>query len=144
MDNSMVACGDNIVEVVDGPFKHSPGEKAVPLNWRNWSPRNKWLFVKADPRVKKTRGGIELPDQQVAVERVMEGTGRLLKVGDRQMIRDAIGDDLEPGMRICFRGFLKDAFQEFEKDEDGCPIFLLRAEDVMAVIGDDITMGAFS
>lgn len=144
MSNNTVDYGDKLAAMADEFLKPSSKEKALPLRWQDWRPRNKWLFVKADPRVKKTRGGIELPDQQVAVERVMEGTGRLLKVGDRQMIRDAVGADLEPGMRICFRGFLKDAFQEFERDEDGCPIFLLRAEDVMAVIGDEVTMGAFS
>lgn len=119
-------------------------EKALLLRWQDWHPVHKWVFVKADPRVKKTRGGIELPDQQVAVERVMEGTGRILKVGNRDEIRLACGADLEPGMRICFRGFLKDAFQEFQKDGDGCPIFMLRAEDVMAIIGEDVVMGAFS
>jgi co-chaperonin GroES (HSP10) len=119
-------------------------EKIGPLRWQQCRLRHKWIIVKADPRVKKTRGGIELPDQQVAVERVMEGTGRILSIGNRQEIRDCVGDDLEPGMRICFRGFLKDAFQEFERDEDGCPIFLLRAEDVMAIIPEGVTMGAFS
>jgi co-chaperonin GroES (HSP10) len=124
---------------------HSGVKKtSIPLRWQDWRPIHKWLFVKADPRVKKTRGGIELPDQQVMVERVMEGTGRLLKVGNREEIQYAVGADLEPGMRICFRGFLKDAFQEFEKDADGCAIFMLRAEDVMAIIPEGVTMGAFS
>lgn len=119
-------------------------EVGAPLRWQDWRPRNKWIIVKADPRVKKTKGGIELPDRIVAVERVMEGTGRILRVGDRhQIVQATCGVELEPGMRICFRGFLKDAFQEFEQ-EDGCPVFLLRAEDVMAIIGDDVEMGAFS
>lgn len=113
------------------------------LFWRQWHPIHKWLFVKADPRVKQSAGGILLPDKQVMVERVMEGTGRLLKVGNRNEIRDTVGADLEPGMRICYRGFLKDAFSEFEK-EDGCDVFMLRAEDVIAIIGDEVTMGAFS
>lgn len=110
------------------------------------TPMGKWLIVKADPRVKKTKGGIELPDQQLGVERVMEGTGTILKVGkDIEGILDATGGVmLEPGQRICFRGFLKDAFQEFKNDDDNCPIFLLRAEDVMMIIGDVVTMGAFS
>lgn len=114
------------------------------LQWKNFKPLHKWLVVKADPRVKQTKGGIVLPDQQVAVERVMEGTGRVLKVGNSEEIAEYAGFHLEPGMRICFRGFLKDAFAEFERDADGCPIFLLRAEDVLAVIADDVEMGAFS
>jgi co-chaperonin GroES (HSP10) len=113
-------------------------------NWRHWSPLKKWVMVKADPRVKKTKGGIHLTEELVAVERVMEGTGRILKVGNNDDILKAVGVSLEPGMRICYRGFLKDAFQEFGKDDDGCDVFLLRAEDVIAVIGDDVLMGAFS
>lgn len=116
------------------------------LNWKKFTPKGKWLVVKADPRVKKTKGGIELPEMQVAAERVMEGTGRILKVGDdRKGILEACGEMLEPGMRIFFRGFLKDAFADFTTDEDGSPIFLLRAEDAMGVIEDDsVKMGAFS
>jgi co-chaperonin GroES (HSP10) len=111
-------------------------------------PRGKWLIIKGDPRVKKTKGGIELPGMQLKAERVMEGTGHILKVGsDREGILDATGGvELEPGMRIFYRGFLKDAScAEFDTDEDGQPIFLLRAEDVMGIIGDeDIQMGAYS
>lgn len=114
---------------------------------KKFSPRGKWILVKADPRVKKTKGGIELPDKQLEVERVMEGTGHILKVGtDREGILDATGGVmLEPGQRIFYRGFLKDAFHEFCVDEDGCTIFILRAEDVMGLIEDEGTqMGAFS
>lgn len=112
--------------------------------WRSLRPLRLWLVVKADPRVKKTKGGIELPDMTIGVERVMEGTGRLLRVGDREEIRKTIGYDLEPGMRICYRGFLKDVFHEFVPDEDGQVVFLLNAKDVLAVVDDDVGMGAFS
>ncbi len=132
-DNTILADGENPQEAkTDGK-----------LHWRQWRPVHKWIFVKADPRIKKTRGGIELPEKQVMVERVMEGTGRILKIGNKEEILEATGAILEPGMRICFRGFLKDAFQEFEREDD-CPVFMLRAEDVMAIIGEDINMGAFS
>lgn len=116
------------------------------IDVKTFSPRGKWMVVKADPRVKKTKGGIELPDKQVQAERVMEGTGCILKVGsDREGILDATGGVmLEAGMRIFYRGFLKDAFAEFSVDEDGQPIFLLRAEDIMGIIDDESQMGAFS
>lgn len=117
------------------------------IDLKTFHPHGKWLVVKADPRVKKTKGGIELPGMQLMAERVMEGTGHLLKVGsDREGILDATGGVmLEVGMRIAFRGFLKDAFAEFSTDEDGQPIFLLRAEDVMLILDDeDVQMGAFS
>lgn len=122
-------------------------EGKIMYDYKTFSPHGKWLVVKADARVPKTRGGIHLPDKQVEVERVMEGTGRILKVGsDRNGILDATGGVLlEPGMRIFYRGFLKDAFHEFSTDEDGQSIFILRAEDVMGIIEDDsIKMGAFS
>jgi len=109
------------------------------LDWKQFHPLKTWVVVKADSRVKKTKGGIELPDQLLLVERKMEGTGHLLKVGGEASKK--VGTALEPGMRVCYRGFLKDAFQEFGKDEDGCPVFLLKAEDLLAVIDEDTQMG---
>lgn len=117
------------------------------IDIKTFKPRGKWVVVKADPRMKTTKGGIELPDFLVGAERVMEGTGRILKVGSgREAILDVTGGVmLEPGQRIFFRGFLKDAFHDFSMDEDGLRIFLLRAEDIMGIIDDDnIKMGAFS
>jgi co-chaperonin GroES (HSP10) len=114
-------------------------------DWKKFSPRGKWVVVKADPRVKKTSGGIVLPDMQLQAERVMEGTGHILKVGsDREGIIKACGMMLEPNMRIFYRGFLKDAFADFATDEDGQSIFLLRAEDIMGLVEEGVTMGAFS
>lgn len=120
-------------------------EKAsATLDIKKFTPHGKWIVVKADARVKKTKGGIVLPDMQLKAERVMEGTGHILKVGsDRKAIEDYAGFMLEPGMRIFYRGFLKDAFAEFATDADGQPIFLLRVEDVMGVIDEDVVMGAF-
>lgn len=113
-------------------------------DWKKFTPKGKWLVVKADPRVKKTKGGIELPDMQLQAERVMEGTGHILRVGsDREGILNACSEMLEPGMRIFYRGFLKDAFAEFATDEDGQAIFLLRAEDIMGIIAEDVVMGTF-
>lgn len=119
----------------------------MPIDLKKFRPRGKWLVVKADPRVKKTKGGIELPDMQLMAERVMEGTGHILKVGsDREGILDSTGGVmLEAGMRIFYRGFLKDAScHEFDVDENGQAIFLLRAEDVLGIIDEDVTMGEYS
>lgn len=114
----------------------------MPTNrsWKICRPIGEWVIAKADPRVKKTAGGIHLPEQITGLERVMEGTARILKVG-----RDAakvVGFALEPGMRFCFRGFLKDAFHEFE-EEDGCRVFMLKSADILAIIDEDVQMGAF-
>lgn len=109
-------------------------------SWKDFEPIGKWLLVKADERVKKTAGGIHLPDQIVTVERVMEGSGRVLKAGPH--VAEDLGQDLKEGDRILFRGFLKDVFHEFE-EEDGCRIFLLHAKDALAVLDTELDVGHF-
>ncbi len=100
-------------------------------------PYGHWVLVKADPRVKKTSGGIHLPDKLVGVERVMEGTGVVLRVGKKVK-------DVRPEDHVAFRGFLKDVTAGMIGQEDGCDVFLIREEDLLAVIGKNVTMGAFS
>lgn len=107
-------------------------------DWHTFRPMGKWVIVQDDPRLTVSSGGILLPDQMVAAERVMEGTGTVLKVGPE--VAKCLGRPLEPGMRICFRGFLKDAFHEFEPEE-GRTVFLLRAEDVLLELDKDVKMG---
>ncbi len=109
--------------------------------WQSFRPRGTWLLVKADPRVKKTRGGIHLPDQLTKIERVMEGTGRVLRIGPKAVEKSGMG--LAEGDRVVFRGFLKDVFHEFATEEDGQTIFILRVEDVLAKVDDNTSMGAY-
>lgn len=126
-------------ESVDWGSADGSGVNTDDIDWRKFTPLKKWVLVKADPRVKKTSGGIILTEALTGIEKVMEGTGRILQVGSEA------AKDVEPGERICFRGFLKEAFHAaFKRDEDGCQIFMLRIEDVIAVIPDDVEMGAFS
>ena len=108
------------------------------ITWEEVQPKKDWVLVKADPRVKKTAGGIYLTEELTQVERVMEGTGTILKAGYEAM------KDVEVGERICFRGFLKDMSFEMFDGLDDCPVFLLKIDDVLMVIPDDINMGAFS
>jgi co-chaperonin GroES (HSP10) len=110
-------------------------------DWKKYRPLNDWVLVKDDKRPSETKGGIVLPDQQLLAERVMEGTGTVLKVG--HLVKEKLGVSLEPGERVCFRGFLKDVFHEFN-EEDGCRVFVLRAADVLMIIPKDMTMGMFS
>lgn len=106
------------------------------VNWRNFQPLHDWVLVKADPRVKKTAGGVLLTEELIKIERVMAGSGRLLKCGSEAM------KDVEPGERICYRGFLKDACHAaFTRDEDDCQIFLLKIADVLMVIPDSTEVG---
>jgi len=109
--------------------------------WQEWRPYAKWLFVREDQRREITKGGIVLPQSETGAERVDEGTGVILKLGPE--VAKTTGVALEPGQRICFRGFLADVFHEFEQ-EGGGRVFMIRAEDVMAVIDKDVTMGAYS
>lgn len=106
------------------------------VDWRDFQPLHDWVLVKADPRVKKTAGGIFLTEELTKIERVMAGSGRVLKCGSEAM------RDVEPGERICYRGFLKDAFYAtFKRDKDGCQIFMLRLDDVLMVIPDTTQVG---
>lgn len=106
------------------------------VSWENFRPLHDWVLVKADPRVKKTAGGIFLTEELTKIERVMAGSGRVLKCGSEAM------KDVEPGERICYRGFLKDACHAaFTRDKDGCQIFLLKLADVLAVIPDSTVVG---
>lgn len=100
-------------------------------------PYKHWVMVKADPRVKQTPGGILLTDELVGIERVMEGTGRVLAVGSEV-------DEVAVGERVAYRGFLKDVSQGMVQKEDDCDVFFIRIEDILAAISDDVAMGAFS
>lgn len=108
-------------------------------SWEVFRPIRDGVLIKADERVKKTKGGIILTDALTKVERVMEGTGVVLKVGP-----DVHEDDLKVGERVCYRGFLKDVHRNAFEPIKGCDVFLLKFDDVLMVIPDSIEMGAFS
>lgn len=110
------------------------------LDAKNVHPYKRWVLVKADPRVKKTAGGIHLTENLIGVERVMEGTGEVLQRGGAVLDEDGV----KVGDKVCYRGFLKDISRDMIKREDDCDIFFLRVEDIMAVIGPNVTMGVFS
>ena len=107
-----------------------------------FSPHGTWLLVEEEKRLEETKGGIVLPEMQLMAERVMVASGRLLKIGsDREAVLDATGGVmLEPGMRIFFRAFLKDAFHEFIPSDTGLRRFLLKAADVLGIIDDETTL----
>lgn len=106
------------------------------VSWETFQPIADWVLVKADPRIKKTVGGIILTDELTKIERVMAGSGRILKCGPKAMV------DVEPGERICYRGFLKDACHaSFKRDEDDCQIFMLKVTDVLMIIPDTTVVG---
>ena len=100
-------------------------------------PYKRWILVKADPRVKKTPGGIFLTEQLVGIERVMEGTGSVLAIGSEV-------DEVSVNDRVAYRGMLKDVSRGMISQVDDCDVFLIRIEDILAVIDEGVTMGAFS
>lgn len=97
-----------------------------------------WVIVQADPRVKKTAGGLFLTEELTQIERTMEGTGVILSVGHL-----VPGDLLKTNNRVCFRGFLKDA-HKLDKTKEGADIFLIHFKDLLATLDDGVTMGFFS
>lgn len=111
-------------------------------DWRKFRPMNDWVLVKEDKRREKTAGGIILTEQMLLAERVTEGAGTVLKAGPG--VKKVLVNGLEPGERICFRSFLKDVYHDFEPDEDGCRIFILKAADIMMSIDKSVDVGIFS
>lgn len=105
-------------------------------------PIGKWVVVHSDPRVKQTKGGIILTEALTGVERVMEGTGRVLSVGGQ--VHKVVGTEITPGMRVCYRGFVKDASSMVFEKIDGRDVFMLHAKDILMIIEDDVRMGEFS
>ncbi len=113
------------------------------LDWKRVRPRGDWALVKTDPRVKQTKGGLHLPDGLLGMEKMSEATGVVLRLGGT--VCDTLNFGLEPGMRVCFRGFLKDASAHiFERHEDGCEVFMITADDILAVVDESVQVGALS
>lgn len=99
-----------------------------------------WVLIQADPRVKKTAGGIILTDELTQIEKLMEGSGRVLSIG--HLVAKTCAS-LSLGDRVCYRGYLKDV-HKIGKSTDGCDQFLLHHNDVLIVIDDSTKVGAFS
>lgn len=103
-------------------------------------PLGTWVVVRMDPR-KEEKSGLVLPESKL--ERVREGTGRILAIGEGAK-KGLDGFFPEVGDRVCFRSFVKDAYGHCFEKEDGQIVFVLSARDILAVIGGDVEMGAFS
>ena len=101
------------------------------------------VLIRLDPRVKKTPGGILLPEQVTKIERVMEGSGRVVRVGSATS--DSRGPihpvDLKPGDRVMFRGFLKDAAPLSTWGYDGDDYCIIHKRDILAKIPDVMDIG---
>lgn len=116
------------------------------FNPRSVRPRRNWVLVLDDQRKEVLSSGIALPTFEVGVEKVTQGCGEIIRVGQGEKT-SALG--LEPGQRIVFRSHLKYA-NPIETDEvwgDGKTkkrYFLMACEDVIAIIPPGMEVGVFS
>jgi co-chaperonin GroES (HSP10) len=101
-------------------------------------PKRDWALVVCDPRP-ETVGGLFLPQEELGVEKVMERSGKVLRLGPGDKWEKL---DLKEGDRIIFRGFIKHASPI--ESEDGREAFLMDLDDIIAVADEDVTVGAFS
>lgn len=101
-------------------------------------PKRDWVVVKDDPRPNKTAGGIFLPGMETGVEKVKEGTGEVISVGPGEK-NQALG--LEPGQKICYRGFLKHA-NRIETENDH--YFFMASDDILGIVPEGVNVGVFS
>ena len=112
---------------------------------RTVKPIKEWALVLAEPRKPVTSGGIILTGELTAPERVEGGAGRLIYIGTDEKFRTV---DLSQGTRILYRGFLKYAnpvdSEETWPDGQKKHFFLMKLDDIIAEIGDDVEVGAFS
>lgn len=105
-----------------------------------------WLLVRPLKPKSVTKGGLHLPFDPEA-KTVSEGAGEIISVGPGKVLPDGTVRDhgLRAGDRILYRGFLTFAHQlgnifGCEKNTD---VFVLAAEDVMAVLEGSGSVGLF-
>lgn len=108
-------------------------------------PREGWVLVLDDQRKRETSGGIILPSSETGAEKVSEGSGLLIAIGNGEK-NAKLG--IEKGVRILYRGFLKHAhrIENDEKWEDGEPkhYFLMNSDDILAMMAPGVEVGVFS
>jgi co-chaperonin GroES (HSP10) len=109
------------------------------ITWNQFRPMGKWMVVKEDPEQCVTAGGIFLTETRPMAADVGYFTGTVLKVGKE--VEDALG--INPlGLKICHRKYLADVIRFGEPHEDGCSVFLMKSDDVEAIVRKDIKINA--
>jgi co-chaperonin GroES (HSP10) len=107
-------------------------------------PRRDWVLILADPRKEVLASGLILP-VETGVEKVTEGTGRILRVGPgvkNDRLNLCVGD------RVIYRSYLKYAnpitcrlqWEDGRTKEH----FLICSDDLFAVIPEEMEVGVFS
>ena len=105
------------------------------IKWNQFRPLGRWLIVKEDPEQTKTSGGIILTEQRPTGADVGYFTGTVLRVG--RDVQDMIGTDLLH-KRICHRKYLSDVIKFSEPHEDGSLVFVMKSDDVEAIVGSEV------
>lgn len=102
-------------------------------------PKRDWALVLTDRRKVKLESGIFLPPSEVGVEKVMERSGIVLRLGPGERA-EQVG--IAEGDKIVFRGFLKHANPVDVGDDR--EVFLMDVNDILAVTDGTVEVGAFS
>jgi len=109
-------------------------------------PLDGWCVVLADPRKDVLASGIILPGSDTVDERMSEGAGTIIKVGQGKKNGPL---SLRRGDRIAYRGFLKHAVP-LESDDfwpnskQRVLYFLISTDDILGVLADGVDVGVFS
>ena len=109
------------------------------ITWNQFNPFGTWLVVKEDPEQTETKGGIILTEVRPMAADLGFFTGTVLKQG--KDVKDTCGFDLV-GERICHRKFLADVIKFSTKHEDGSTVFVMKLDDVEAMVGEGTKIDA--
>ena len=105
-----------------------------------------WLLVRPLKPLSATRGGILLPFDPES-KTVSEGVGSVVSVGPGKLLRNGqfLDHGIHAGDRIIYRGFLTFAHQlgDIFGMERNTDVFALSADDVLAVVEGEGTIGLF-
>jgi co-chaperonin GroES (HSP10) len=113
---------------------------------RKVKPRRDWVLVLLDQRKTQLASGLFIPGSETGVEKVTESAGEVIRLGPSDKLIGKL--EVKEGDRIVFRAFLKHhmSFESEETWPDGGKkeFFLMDVADIMAVIGEGISVGVFS
>jgi len=111
--------------------------------WKTSRPGNLQLYIVEDPPQQTSFGGIILTEKPAQSAEVGFHTGTVLKAGrDAHKLMGLEHDaNIDPvGRRVVFRKYLSEVFrfrEKFEDDRGAHNVFILRADDITALVGKE-------
>lgn len=109
------------------------------MKWQQYKPIKLQLLVTEDRVPQTSSGGIFLTDKLPVAAELGFYTGVVLKESKNVQKGLQLSESLV-GKRICHRKYFGEARRLKEPDEDGHLVFLIEASDVVAIIGEGITI----